>query len=145
MVDDSLMKTAKPEGGGDAPQVIGIKKIYERWSISDGLRILVDRLWPRGVRHSTANIDVWMKDIAPTKELRKWYSHDPEKWKEFKARYREELKENGSVIKLLKIIDRTGKVTLVYASKDDDHNNAVVLKEYVEKILEKGKEQGRKI
>jgi uncharacterized protein YeaO (DUF488 family) len=116
---------------------INVKRIYDRWDIKDGLRILVDRLWPRGVRHSTANIDIWMKNVAPTKELRKWYSHDPEKWVEFKERYKKELKDNGAFEKLVKLTTTTETITLIYASKDDSHNNAVVLKGYLEKRLAK--------
>ena len=116
---------------------INVKRIYDRWDIKDGLRILVDRLWSRGVRHSTANIDIWMKNVAPTKELRKWYSHDPEKWVEFKERYKKELKDNGAFEKLVKLTTTTETITLIYASKDDSHNNAVVLKGYLEKRLAK--------
>ena len=117
---------------------INVKRIYDRWEITDGLRILVDRLWPRGVRHSTANIDIWMKNVAPTNELRKWYSHDVEKWGEFRERYKKELKDNGAFEKLVKLAVATDTVTLIYASKDDSHNNAVVLKGVLEKRLAKG-------
>ncbi len=114
--------------------LLGIKRIYDKAEITDGKRILIDRLWPRGVRKSTANIDMWLKDVAPSDDLRKWFSHDPSKWEEFKIRYKKELERNPALQQLLDII-RKSDVTLVYAAKDTEHNNAVVLKEVIEKLV----------
>lgn len=106
--------------------LLGIKRVYDKPSLSDGKRILVDRLWPRGVKKSTSNIDLWLKEVAPSNELRKWFSHDPEKWEDFKERYKKELKGNASLEELRKIINDTD-VTLIYGAKDEKHNNALVL------------------
>ncbi len=106
--------------------LIGIKRIYEKTDFGDGKRILVDRLWPRGMRRSSANIDTWMKDIAPSESLRKWYAHDPAKWKTFERRYRRELERNPALISLVKKALRED-VTLIYAARDMRRNNAVVL------------------
>lgn len=95
----------------------------------DGMRILVDRLWPRGLTKQKASIDLWLKDIAPSTELRKWFAHDPDKWSEFKKRYRAELIEKTGIVSILKEHMRKGIVTLVYAAKDKEHNEALVLKE----------------
>jgi len=106
-----------------------IKRVYEKPDKDDGIRILVDRLWPRGLTKEKAGIDLWLKDIAPSSELRKWFGHDPEKWKEFRKRYNEELKKNEEQVSLLKDQIKKGKVTLVYGAKDEEHNEAFVLKE----------------
>ncbi len=111
--------------------LVGVKRIYDKASITDGKRIFVDRLWPRGVKKSTANIDLWMKDIAPSNELRLWFDHDPKKWESFKAKYAKELEYNKHVAELIKLIKDTD-VTLLYAAKDTDYNNAVALKEFLE-------------
>lgn len=108
---------------------ITIKRVYEKPNKEDGMRVLVDRLWPRGLTKRKANVDLWMKNIAPSTELRKWFNHDPSKWKEFKKRYRQELRKNKEQISLLKEQMEKGKVTLVYGAKDQDHNEALVLKE----------------
>ncbi len=108
--------------------LLGIKRVYDKSEPTDGKRVLVDRLWPRGVKKSTANIDTWMKDIAPSNELRKWFSHDPEKWEEFKRRYEKELEGNSELEKLLGLI-KEHDVTFIYGSKDEKHNNAVALAE----------------
>ena len=107
--------------------MIRMKRVYEPRAASDGQRILVDRLWPRGVSKSHAAIDVWMKDVAPSTELRRWFGHAPEKWPEFQRRYREELKEHGDLVK--EITDRAASrtVTLVYGARDEVHNDAAVL------------------
>lgn len=112
---------------------IKLKRAYETPEKSDGFRILVERLWPRGVTKTNANIDLWMKEIAPSTELRKWYSHDVEKWPEFEKRYKQELKENRDLVAELKSIVREKNVTFIYAAHDEEHNSAVVLKEYIEK------------
>jgi uncharacterized protein YeaO (DUF488 family) len=106
-----------------------IKRVYEPPDKNDGRRILVDRLWPRGLTKEKASIDLWLKDIAPSTELRKWFGHNPDRWEEFKERYLAELKGNSDQIQLLKQELDKGIVTLVYGAKDEDHNQAVVLQE----------------
>lgn len=108
---------------------IKIKRVYEKPDKEDGKRILVDRLWPRGLTKEKASVDLWLKEIAPSTELRKWFSHDPDKWKEFQKRYHKELKENKEQVSLLKEQMKKGTVTLVYGAKDEEHNEALVLKE----------------
>jgi uncharacterized protein YeaO (DUF488 family) len=115
---------------------IKIKRIYEKFSPKDGLRILVDRLWPRGIKKDEAKIDLWFKEIAPSNKLRKWFKHDISKWEEFKKRYKEEIEQNKeSLEKLIEIIKNKKVVTLVFSAKDKEHSNAVALKEILmEKI-----------
>ena len=108
---------------------IKIKRVYEKPDKEDGIRILVDRLWPRGLTKEKASIDLWLKDIAPSIELRKWFGHDPDKWLEFEKRYSYELKKNEEQLSLLKDQMKKGMVTLVYGAKDEEHNQALVLKE----------------
>lgn len=111
---------------------VKIKRAYDKYEKADGSRILVDRLWPRGVKKEKAKIDDWEKDVAPSDALRKWFSHDPEKWKEFKKKYFKELKKKKEL--LINMVGRNKtKFTLIYAAKDSEHNNAVALKEYLEK------------
>ncbi|MCL5433826.1 MAG: DUF488 family protein [Candidatus Marsarchaeota archaeon] len=117
--------------------MIKVKRIYDKPEILDGLRILVDRLWPRGVRHSTANVDIWLKNVGPSHELRKWFAHDPAKWKEFKQRYKEELKDNPAFMKLIDLSRANDTVTLLYASRDEAHNQALVLRDELIKALAK--------
>jgi uncharacterized protein YeaO (DUF488 family) len=110
---------------------IQLKRVYEESSENDGKRILIDRLWPRGLTKEKSRIEIWLKDIAPLTELRTWFEHDPSKWDDFKKRYRNELKNNSETVsKLIEQISQ-GKVTLVYSAKDKEHNNAVVLAEYL--------------
>lgn len=113
--------------------MIRLKRAYEAPSERDGLRILVERLWPRGVSKKQAAIDLWLKDLAPSTALRKWFGHDPEKWPEFRKRYRAELQGVGDLLTLLKQRTTEGPVTFVYAARDEEHNSAVVLKEFLEK------------
>ncbi len=108
---------------------IKIKRVYELPDQHDCRRILVDRLWPRGLTKEKAGIDLWLKEIAPSMELRKWFDHDPGRWEEFKDRYLAELKENHEQIRLLKQELDKGIVTLVYAAKDEEHNQAIVIQE----------------
>ncbi|PKM13594.1 MAG: hypothetical protein CVV13_01380 [Gammaproteobacteria bacterium HGW-Gammaproteobacteria-3] len=108
---------------------IKIKRVYELPDQHDGRRILVDRLWPRGLTKEKAGIDLWLKDIAPSTELRKWFDHDPGRWEEFKDQYLAELKDNHEQIRLLKQELDKGVVTLVYAAKDEEHNQAIVIQE----------------
>jgi len=113
--------------------MIQLKRAYEVPSPEDGLRILVERLWPRGVKREKAAIDLWLKEIAPSTELRQWYNHDVEKWPEFRKRYFAELKQRGELLDELKQHIAAGTVTFVFAAKDEQHNSAVALKEYLEK------------
>lgn len=115
--------------------MIKLKRAYEKSSKQDGLRILVERLWPRGVRKDQAHIDLWLKDLAPSTELRKWFGHDPGKWDEFQKRYRSELEDKGDLLALLKHRTGEGAVTFVYAARDEEHNSAVALKEFLEESM----------
>jgi uncharacterized protein YeaO (DUF488 family) len=110
---------------------IHIKRIYEPPAASDGTRILVDRLWPRGVARDAARIDAWVKGVAPSDALRRWYAHDPEKWPEFRVRYIAELKHNPAVVELQDIAAKSKTLTLLFAAKDSLRNNATVLQEFL--------------
>ncbi len=112
--------------------MLKIKRIYDPPSASDGKRILIDRLWPRGLSKDKARIDEWMKEIAPSDELRKWFGHDPEKWQEFRKRYKYELRGKNELILKLKLASKKGTVTLLFSAKDENSNNAAVLKEVLE-------------
>ena len=105
---------------------IRLKRIYDEKSLSDGTRILVDRLWPRGMSKASAGVDRWMKEIAPSAELRTWFCHKPEHWEEFQTRYREELLQNPALGEL-RAMAKQGMVTLLYAAKDQTYNHALVL------------------
>ena len=115
--------------------MIRIKRIYEEPEESDGLRILVDRLWPRGVNREKGRIHLWLKEIAPSTELRKWYNHDPARWEAFKERYFAELDANRGAVTELSACLEKGSATLLFSSKELERNNAVALKEYLEKRL----------
>jgi uncharacterized protein YeaO (DUF488 family) len=108
---------------------IMIKRVYEKPSPVDGFRILVDRLWPRGLTKEKASVDLWLKEIAPSTALRKWFGHDPDKWDEFRKRYLLELDQNKEQVILLNEHLKSGMVTLLYGAKDQEHNEAVVLRE----------------
>lgn len=112
--------------------MINLKRVYEKPSEKDGVRILVDRLWPRGLTKQRAAVDFWMKDVAPSTELRKWFGHDPAKWKGFQQRYRKELL-GRSAIELLKQKCRKRTTTLLYGAKDEQHNEAIVLKKFLDR------------
>ena len=113
---------------------VKIKRVYEAPNQDDGKRILVDRLWPRGLTKEKASVDLWLKDIGPTTTLRKWFNHDPEKYEEFKKRYFDELKNNKEQVSLLKNEIKKGPITLVYGAKDEKHNEAFVLKDMLKKL-----------
>lgn len=113
---------------------IKIKRVYEQPDQDDGVRILVDRLWPRGLTKEKAAVDLWLKEIAPSTELRKWFGHDPAKWSSFRGRYETELRHNDDLIKLLKQKAGEGTVTLVYGARDQKHNEALVLKQFLGKV-----------
>jgi uncharacterized protein YeaO (DUF488 family) len=112
--------------------VIKLKRAYEPPERTDGSRVLVDRLWPRGLTKSSARIDLWLKELAPSTALRNWFSHDPSRWDSFRARYLRELEKHPEAVQQLDEHLRRGAVTLVFAAKDTEHNNAVALKEYIE-------------
>lgn len=114
---------------------IVLKRIYEEKSDYDGNRVLADRLWPRGISKENAALTAWWKDIAPSDELRKWFDHDAQKWAAFKNKYTSELTGNKSKLEeLLKDLDRRRRLTLLYGTKEKDHNQAVVLKEFIESM-----------
>ena len=111
---------------------IRLKRVYEKSGGHDGTRVLIDRMWPRGVRKSDAGVDLWLKEIAPSTLLRKWFGHDPERWPEFRRRYFRELDNNEAMVEQLSKMTQEGSVTLVFAARNEKYNNAVALKEYLE-------------
>jgi len=114
--------------------VIKVKRIYEPLQSSDGFRILVDRVWPRGVSKERAKIALWLKEIGPSTELRKWFGHDPKRWPEFRKRYRQELRVKSEVVARIKQLEKEhGVVTLVFSARDEEHNQAVVLCDFLAK------------
>jgi len=117
---------------------IRLKRAYDEPAKNDGKRVLVDRIWPRGVKKESAAIDLWLKEVAPGSELRKWFGHDPARWETFKERYFRELEKNGEAVGELLTLAGNGRLTLVFAAKDREHNNAVALKEFLEKRLTAG-------
>lgn len=119
---DGAMKKA-------STRTVKLKRVYEPPSPADGTRVLVDRLWPRGLSKSAAAIDHWMKDVAPSTELRKWFGHDPARWAEFKRRYKAELRDRADAFEALRALADDGPVTLLYAARDQEHNEAVVLRD----------------
>jgi len=113
--------------------MIQLKRVYDPPHDGDGYRILVERLWPRGLSKPRAQIDLWLKDVAPSPDLRTWYSHDLAKWAQFQQRYRAELRQNPAVESLRQLLKEKRTVTFVYAARDEEHNSAVVLKAFLEK------------
>ena|SRR5579871_3205940 len=113
--------------------MIKLKRAYEAASADDGVRILVERLWPRGVGKQKARIDLWLKDVSPSPELRTWYGHEPARWPQFRKRYEAELKGHGSLLALLNYVADHEPVTFVYAASDKERNSALALKEFLEK------------
>jgi uncharacterized protein YeaO (DUF488 family) len=111
--------------------VIQLKRAYDPVSKDDGIRFLVERLWPRGVKKTALHLDAWLKDVAPSTELRQWFSHDPSRWIEFQRRYFAELNANPKTVEPILEANRRGRVTLVYSSRDKEHNNAVALKAFL--------------
>jgi uncharacterized protein YeaO (DUF488 family) len=114
---------------------IQLKRVYDAPEESDGTRVLVDRVWPRGVRKDEAALDEWLKDIAPTTELRKWFGHSPDRWERFRYRYEAELAENEEALERLLELCREGDVTLLYSARNQEYNNAVALKQVLERKL----------
>jgi uncharacterized protein YeaO (DUF488 family) len=119
---------------------IRIKRIYEPKAKTDGCRILVDRVWPRGMKKEDAHLDHWMKEVAPSTALRKWFAHDPEKWSQFRKKYHAELKKNSSSLEeLLDAMHTCKTVTLLFSAKDEEHNQAIALRDYLLEHLPKAK------
>lgn len=114
--------------------MIQTKRVYEPPVENDGVRILVDRIWPKGVTREEVRVDIWLKEVAPTDDLRRWFGADPKKWREFKKRYAKELKEREKQLKIIRERAKMSPVTLVYAAKEVDQNSATVLKEYLDKV-----------
>jgi uncharacterized protein YeaO (DUF488 family) len=112
--------------------MIALKRVYEKPARGDGARVLVDRLWPRGVSKQRAAVETWLKEVAPTDQLRRWFAHDPAKWSEFQRRYRQELREKKELLESLRRRSRQETVTLVYGARDQEHNAAQVLKRVLE-------------
>lgn len=112
-----------------------LKRVYEPPTDRDGFRVLVERLWPRGLSKEKADLDLWLKEIAPSAELRKWYSHDVSKWPEFQRRYTKELRANPDPVAFLKNRGQRNRVSLLYAAHDEEHNSALVLKNFLEHNL----------
>jgi uncharacterized protein YeaO (DUF488 family) len=111
---------------------LALKRAYEPGGRGDGTRVLVERLWPRGLAKAEAGIDLWLKEIAPSPELRRWFGHDPARWSEFRKRYRAELVKNGEAVERLAALAKRGPVTLVYAARDEEHNSARLLRDFLE-------------
>ncbi|MDY0038787.1 MAG: DUF488 domain-containing protein [Desulforhabdus sp.] len=112
---------------------IKTKRIYEKPEKEDGFRILVDRLWPRGLKKDDAAVDLWFRDIAPSNELRKWFAHDTSKWNEFREKYKEELEDKPALLKTFnRLVHNQKNITLLFSAKDEIHNNAVVLKDFIQ-------------
>lgn len=113
------------------------KRVYESAKTSDGVRFLVERLWPRGIKKEELKMKAWLKDVAPSPELRKWFAHDPDKWREFQKRYRAELKSNPEAWKPILEAAKQGDVTLLYSARDTEHNSALLLQQFLEEHLKK--------
>jgi len=111
---------------------VGLKRAYEPPAFSDGMRVLVDRLWPRGLTREQLTVDFWIKDAAPSDALRRWYGHNPRRWESFAAKYRAELAQRTDLLRLLDELRRRGRITLLYGARDTARNNAVVLREVLE-------------
>ena len=120
------------EPPADGKHVIKLKRVYLQAAKEDGLRVLVERLWPRGFTREQAALDVWLKEVAPSPELRRWFGHDPAKWQEFCQRYWRELADKKEQTDFLRQESRKGVVTLVYAARDEEHNAALALKKFIE-------------
>lgn len=115
--------------------MLKIKRVYEDAKRSDGTRFLVERLWPRGIKKEDLKMKAWLKDVAPSPDLRKWFAHDPDKWTEFQRRYRAELKANPDAWKPIREAAERGDVTLLYSARDTEHNSALLLKSFLEKQM----------
>src|SRR5512146_602714 len=125
--------------------MIEVKRAYEHANKDDGQRILVERLWPRGVKKEELRLDQWIKDIAPSTALRQWFQHDPAKWSEFRRRYFRELEEHADAWRPLLALARRGRVTLIYSAHDTEHNNAVALEEFLRAKMRAKKTSSSKV
>jgi len=123
--------------------MIKLKRVYEPASPDDGVRILVERLWPRGIKKDALKLDTWLKEVAPSDGLRRWFGHEPKKWNGFRDRYFAELDANPQTWESVAKAVRRGRVTLIYSSRDTEHNNAVALRNYLEDKMQRGS-SGRK-
>jgi uncharacterized protein YeaO (DUF488 family) len=112
--------------------VVNVKRAYETAAPDDGVRFLVERLWPRGIKKTDLRIDGWLKQVAPSDALRRWFAHDPAKWSEFRKRYFRELDSDPEAMRPIRDASRLGRVTLVYSARDTEHNNAIALKDYLQ-------------
>jgi uncharacterized protein YeaO (DUF488 family) len=126
------LKAARFGEADGGANIIRLKRAYEDASPADGERVLVERLWPRGVTKLQAALDLWLKDVAPSPELRRWFGHDPAKWERFEQRYWNELRGREEAVDVLRRKTKRGTVTLVYSARDEEHNGAVALKEFLE-------------
>jgi uncharacterized protein YeaO (DUF488 family) len=117
--------------------MLALKRVYDKPEPEDGIRFLVERLWPRGIRKIDLLFDAWLQDVAPSTELRRWFSHDVQKWVDFKRRYFAELSSHPDACEPIIVASRRGRVTLLYSAHDTEHNNAVALKEYLNTKIEK--------
>ena len=131
----SVKKFSHLENGFTLQRMIQLKRVYEPAANIDGQRFLVDRLWPRGAKKESLALDGWLKDVAPSNELRKWFGHDPAKWTEFQKRYRTELDGNPAACQSLLAAARRGNLTLLFSAHDTTHNNAIVLKEFLQEQM----------
>ncbi len=118
------------------PHCIATKRVYEEPTSEDGKRVLVDRIWPRGMTRERAAVALWLKEAGPSHDLRRWFGHQPERWAEFCERYHDELKANPEVVTVLLALSQRGPVTLVYSARDEQHNQAVALRGFLERALE---------
>lgn len=141
-----LARKSQSELGGHRERsstMIRLKRVYDKAGPEDGKRVLVERLWPRGIKKSAVHVDAWLKEVGPSTALRKWFGHDPEKWNEFRKRYFHELEKNPAAWKKIRDAARNGEVTLVYSSRDTEHNNAIALKNFLERKKSFQRERGR--
>jgi uncharacterized protein YeaO (DUF488 family) len=120
----------------EKPRKLQVKRVYDPPSHEDGVRVLVDRLWPRGLTKASAAVDLWLKDISPSVDLRRWFNHDPSRWTEFTRRYAEELEAKKPAVAALAGAVRRGRVTLLFGARDPEHNNATALFSYLNRVLD---------
>jgi uncharacterized protein YeaO (DUF488 family) len=139
------LRTARRVRSRGAPCTVDRKRAYEAPSANDGMRVLVDRLWPRGLTKEQLAVDFWLKEAAPSDALRRWYGHQPNRWKSFAEKYRAELEQRTDLLRLLDELRRRGRVTLLYGARDTARNNAVVLQEVLEKRRCAGKRTKKEI
>lgn len=133
-----MLEREESVSGSTSRPWIGLKRIYQPPERADGTRVLVERLWPRGLRKEEAAVDLWLKEVAPSPELRKWYGHRPERWEEFEQRYRAELTGNPEAVERLTALARRQRLTLVFATKDVERSSAAVLRRFLEEKVDAG-------